>query len=197
MAARLCRILVIVMLLPILMACSSFSSAPEPSAVDIEKAEQEVYAVFVGPGKGTSLILEDTSMGLFSSDTKQVRKTVKNALPHLSRETLNSFMERNQQSSALSPDMQLNRDYVLLSQEELAEISSRGNWNEVLKDRYPNSNGYGYLIFSRVGFNQSLDQAVVYVGQVAGPLMGSGHYYMLEKENGEWLIKAQAMSWVS
>jgi hypothetical protein len=179
------------------MACSLFTSAPEPAPADIEKAEEEIYSFFIGDEKGTSVILEETSMGLFTDDPKEIRSNVKSALPDLSREALNSFMERNQQSSALSPNMQLGTDYLLLSQEELAEISSQGNWNEVLQERYPSTNGHGYLIFSRVGFNDTLDQAVIYVGRVAGPLMGAGYYYMLEKRNGEWIIKAESMAWIS
>jgi hypothetical protein len=116
-------------------------------------------------------------------------------LPDLSGETLTSFAERNEKPTSLSPDMQLGVEYDLLSHEDLAEISSQPNWNEILDERYPGSNGY--LILSRVGFNKSLDQAVIYVGQVAGPLRGSGSYYMLEKQNGEWIIKAESMAWIS
>jgi len=48
-----------------------------------------------------------------------------------------------------------------------------------------------------VGFNNSLDQAVIYVGNMAGPLIGSGFYYLMEKKNGEWVIKEQVMVWIS
>jgi hypothetical protein len=116
-------------------------------------------------------------------------------LPGISNETIDSYVERNVQPSQLAPDMQLGVDYVLLSQEELAEISSQGNWHEILQERYPGSEGY--LIFSRVGFNRTLDQAVLYVGDVAGPLMGAGYCYLLEKQNGEWTIKEQTMVWIS
>ena len=86
-------------------------------------------------------------------------------------------------------------EYTLLSQEELAKISSQPNWNEILAEKYPGSSGY--LLFSRVGFNRTLDQAVIYVGQVAGPLMGSGSYYLLEKQNGEWKILKVIGIWIS
>ena len=91
--------------------------------------------------------------------------------------------------------MNLGVDYVLLSADELAQITSQPNWNEVLNEQYPNS--HGYTVFSRVGFNSSLDQAVIYIGNVAGPMMGSGFYYLMEKENGEWVIKEQVMAWIS
>ena len=86
-------------------------------------------------------------------------------------------------------------DYVLLSADELAKISSQPNWGELLAKKYPNS--HGYTIFSRVGFNKTLDQAVIYVGKVAGPMMGSGSYYLMEKKNGLWLLKEQINVWIS
>ena len=195
MSTRLFRCALTALLISISLACSLFTSAPAPSQAEIEKEEQAVYAFFVGEGTGTSLILEETASGLSTDDIQQTREYIKSGLPDLSRETLNSFMERNQQPTPLSPDMQLGVEYELLSHEYLAEISSQPNWNEILNERYSGSNGY--LILSRVGFNKSLDQAVIYVGQVAGPLMGSGSYYMLEKENGEWILKEQANIWIS
>jgi hypothetical protein len=27
--------------------------------------------------------------------------------------------------------------------------------------------------------------------------MGSGYYYLMEKKNGQWLIKEQVMAWIS
>ena len=195
MATRFGRTLLIVILIPVILACSLFTSAPAPSQAEIEKEEQAVYAFFVGAGTGTSLLLEETASGIGTDDIQQTKEYVKSGLPDLSRDTLNSFVERNQESTPLSPDMQLGVEYELLSHEDLAEISSQPNWNQVLNERYPGSNGY--LILSRVGFNKSLDQAVIYVGQVAGPLMGSGSYYMLEKQNGEWILKDESMSWIS
>jgi len=195
MPIRSFRTVLLVLLIFTSVACSLFTSAPAPSQVEIEKEEQAVYAFFVGEGTGTSLILAETASGLSTDDIQQTREYIKSGLPDLSREALNSFVERNQKPTPLSAEMQLGVEYELLSHEDLAEISSQPNWNQILNERYTGSNGY--LILSRVGFNKSLDQAVIYVGQVAGPLMGSGSYYMLEKQNGEWIIKDESMAWIS
>jgi hypothetical protein len=120
---------------------------------------------------------------------------IKSGLNGISNETVKSLIARNAQPSQLSPDMDLGAKYTLLSAEELSKISSQPNWGEVLANTYPGSNGY--LIFSRVGFNKTLDQAVIYVGQVGGPMMGSGSYYLMEKQNGEWVIKQEVMVWIS
>jgi hypothetical protein len=182
------------LLIPITMACSLFIPAHQPSQADIEKEEQAVYAFFVNE-EGTTLILQNTSTGIADEYPRETINNLKNSLPGISKSTIDSYVERNTQPSQLSPTMDIGTDYILLSQDELTKISSQPNWNELLVEKYPGSNGY--LIFSRVGFNRTLDQAVLYVGQVAGPLMGSGSYYLLEKRNDEWEIKKEIGVWIS
>jgi hypothetical protein len=141
------------------------------------------------------LLLESTSLDVSAGDPKQIAENIRSGLPGIASETVDSLLKRNEGPTQLSAEMQLGVDYMLLSEDELAEISSQPNWHEILKERYPGSEGY--LIFSRVGFNRTLDQAVISVGKVAGPLMGSGAYYLLEKQDGEWVIKDEMMTWIS
>ena len=196
MTTRFFRNILILLLIPGSLASSFFASAPAAGQADIEREEQAVYAVFVSRNKGPAVILQNTSTSLSDEESpRQSMENFKDSLPGISRETIENYGERNEKASQLSPDMQLGVDYVLLTEDELREISSQGKWHEILQERYPGSNGY--VIFSRVGFNKSLDQAVLYVGEVAGPLMGAGHYYLLEKQNGEWTIKEQQMVWIS
>lgn len=173
----------------------STPSVPVPSAADLKKEEQAIYFFFVGKHKGIALILEDTSTGLPSDDPQQMVDFIQSNFTGVSTETIASFQERNQQSTQLAPDMNLGVDYTLLNADELKQITSQPNWGETLNEKYPNSGGY--TIFSRVGFNNALDQAVVYVGSVAGPMMGSGYYYLMEKQNGEWVVKEKVMAWIS
>ena len=176
-------------------ACSFLTPAATPSAADIEKEEQAIYSFFVGGGERTMLILQDTSADISANDPQKSLDYIRSGLPSLSDEALDNFVQRNQQSGPLAPDMELDVDYILLSTEELSEITRQSNWGEVITQKYPGS--YGYTMFSRVGFNNSLDQAIIYVGQMAAPLMGSGFYYLMEKKNGEWVIKEQVMAWIS
>ena len=170
MTTHLSRIALMFIFTTTSVACSLFTSTPAPSLADIDKEEQAVYAVFVGESKGPVLILQNTSMGTLEEDPQQMIANIKGGLPGISKATIDSYIERNAQPDPLSLDMQFGVEYALLSQEELAEISSQPNWHEILQERYPGSQGY--FIFSHVGFNRSLDQAVIYVGNVAGPLMG-------------------------
>ena len=195
MVTRSFRAFSIVLLIPILVACSLFTSRPAPSQADIDKEEQAVYSLFVHAGKGPALILENTATDISHEDPQQTVDYLKSSMEELSRETLNSFIERNETPSSLSADMDLRVEYVLLNERELAEITRQPNWPEVMAEKY--SGSVGYTVFSHVGFNRSLDQAVLYVGDVAGPLMGAGFYYLLEKQNGEWKIIQEIMAWIS
>jgi hypothetical protein len=176
-------------------ACSLFTPASTPSAADIETEEQAVYSTFFGSGLGgTVVILQETSTNISSDNPQQSIDYIKSGLPSVSKETFDNYLERNSEISQLSPDMQIGVDYVLLSTDELSAIMKQPNGWDAFYAKY--SHG-GYTQFSRVGFNDSLDQAVVYVGSMAGPLMGSGFYYLMEKKDGQWVIKEQIMAWIS
>jgi hypothetical protein len=170
-------------------ACSVLTPAvPTKSAVDIDKEEQAVYAFFVN-NNSKVLILQDTSTNIGEDDLQKTVEYIKSGLKGLSNETLDNYLERNKQPSQLSANMNLGVDYVLLSQEDLSKITSQPNWSELMTEKYPGT--HGYTVFSRVGFNNSLDQAVIYVGSVGGPLMGAGYYYLMEKQKGQWDMKEQ------
>jgi hypothetical protein len=178
-----------------LAACSVLASpVPTPSAADIDREEQAVYSFFVREDT-KALILQDTSTNISDDNPQQTIDDIKSGLKGVSQETLDNYLERNKQPSQLPANMNLSTDYVLLSRKDLMEISSQPDWGELLNAKYPGT--HGYIIFSRVGFNNTLDQAVIYVGNVDGPLMGAGYYYLMEKQKGQWLVKDQVMAWIS
>ena len=61
--------------------------------------------------------------------------------------------------------------------------------------KYPNSSGL--VFFSKVGFNDRHDQAFVYVGRTCGGLCGAGEYVLLNKVNGQWVVRDEEGLWVS
>ena len=196
MSIKLLKKASIILLTLNFIACSIFTPAvPTPSKADIEKEEQAIYSFFVSGSNGTAVIMLETSTNISGQAPREIREHIKSSFKDISNETVESYLARNAQPSQLSSDMNLGMDYVFLSADELSKISSQLNWGELLAGKYPNS--HGYTIFSRIGFNNSLDQAVIYVGNVEGPMMGSGFYYLMEKENGEWVIKEQVMVWIS
>jgi len=194
MLEKFFRTALCVTLFVMLFACSA-NSVPSPTNAEVEREERAVYLFFVGNGPGPVLILEQTSASVSDYEPGELQKLVKSNFEDVSKETLESFVSRNSNLSKLTSNMNLGLEYHLLSVDELAEISSQPNWNQILQKRYPNSSGY--YIFSQVGFNNALDQAVIYVGHVAGPMMGYGSYYLMEKVNGEWRMIQEAPAWIS
>ena len=172
-------------LVSVTVACSFLSGAPTPTAAEIELKEQEVYAFFLDDAGDVPLILQDIS----TQNPGQSRQDIKSNVRGASNETVDNFLERNAQPGQLSPEMQFDKEYILLKPDELSALASQSNWGVALREKYPNSNGY--LYFSRVGLNSELDQALIYVGQVFGPLACTGDYYLLEINNGEWLLMDQ------
>jgi hypothetical protein len=194
MSTKVFKNLLMVPLALIFLACSVFTPQPTPEAADMEKEEQAVYSFFMQTS-GTTLILQDTSTNITDDTAQQTMDYIKSDLKGISRETLNNYLERNEQPGQLAPDMDLGADYLLLDSKGLAKITRQPNWHEILKEKYPTSEGY--IVFSRVGFNRTLDQALIYVGRVRGPLMGAGYYYLMGKIDGEWRIKEEIMVWIS
>ena len=187
------RFATFVFILALTAACAP--SASKPSADEIEKAEQAVYDYFVGGAEGKVVIMLETS-AIFPQDTPdEVREYLKSELPEAPQEAVESYIERNTQPGKLSSDMQLDADFILVPAEEIYQITSQPDWDTLLTQTYEGA--HGYTVFSRVGFNDTLDQAVVYVGNVAAPLMGAGYYYLMEKKNGQWIITEQVMVWIS
>ena len=71
---------------------------------------------------------------------------------------------------------------------------NRDGW-KVFYERHPNAAGYWQ--FSRPAYNASADEALVYVSHSCGWLCGTGHLYLLAKENDQWKVKNRVMLWIS
>lgn len=168
------------------------------SPTDVEKEEQAVYSSFFEKYSETIVILQETSTGFLPSSSEELEERmnyITSGLPGASKETLNDFFERNRrQPGQLSPDMQLGIEYILLSPDEFSTIMNQANGWDAFYKKYSRS---GYVQLSQVGFNKTLDQAIVYVSSVPGPMMGGGNYYLMEKKDGQWVIKEQVLAWIS
>jgi len=173
------------------------TSSPIVSSTEIEKEEQAVYSSFFSTSTGTLVILQDAYTRWLPSspeDLEQRTGYIAAGLPGASQETLDNYLERNRQPSQLSPDMQIGSDYILLGADEFSAVMDQPNGWDAFYEKYSRS---GYVQLSRVGFNETLDQAIVYVASVPGPMMGAGNYYLMQKKNGQWVIQEQVLAWVS
>jgi hypothetical protein len=67
-------------------------------------------------------------------------------------------------------------------------------WDGFYK-KFPNSQGH--MSLSRVGFNSDRTKALVYMTNFCGNLCAVGCYFLLHKEYGDWIIRAEFDCWVS
>ncbi len=170
-----------------------------PAADQINQEEQAVYAFLLAKlyQHKEYVIMADTATSSTGVDSNtQTLTYVLQNMHGIATDTLASFRARNTMAQVLRPDMQLGGPYTLLSQTARSQIfgQNQSGW-DIFYNRYAQSPGI--TTFSRVGFDASLDQALVYMGTQSNWLVGAGYYYLLEKVNGSWSIDQQVMVWVS
>lgn len=72
------------------------------------------------------------------------------------------------------------------------------NWSFTLEEymTFP-SRKCGIITFSRTGFNSNGTKAVIYVDEYCHGRCGIGYLYLLEKQNGIWVMMKEQMLWIS
>src|SRR5689334_5131466 len=126
---RIQKIFIFLLTLPLL-ACTAIpggSDMPTPSPDQIAKEEQAVYSFFLTEVGEPALILQNTSSFLTQTDPEEAREYIESSLDDLSKEALESYLARNSQPGPLAADMNLGVRYVLLTEDQLSEISSQAN----------------------------------------------------------------------
>jgi hypothetical protein len=185
----------------LLAACSTPTQTPAPtiSAADMDTEEIAVYAaLFAAMYPDQPLVLMDqTATG--PGGTGNTVSTLEYALGQMTGvapETAASFQVRNEAAHPLDPEMALGIQFVLLSEINMRDIFNvnQDGW-AMFYSRYPNTPGMTSV--SRVGFNDTLDQALVYVGTQSHWLAGAGYIVLMKKVDGVWTIDQQVMTWIS
>jgi len=174
-------------------------AGPTPTA-DINVEENAIYAALIGQRYVRDdikliVIKEQTSPFIQPDELESVLQNAKEGLPGLSNATLEDFRAKNQESHPVGADLKLDVKYVLIGQAEMEEIfQDSTGWNKFYT-RYPNSQGV--MTLSRVGFNEALDQALVYVGNQSDGKAGAGYFFLLSKADGQWTVQSEMMVWIS
>jgi hypothetical protein len=194
------RKLLISLVCLVLAACTaSPAQTPTASAPQMDAEEQSVYAaVLLKLYAAPNYVIMNTSttslVGI--EDTSSTLDHVLLNMHDVGVETIQSFRNRNDAAYTLRPDMQIGAGYVLLTQVEKTGLfnQNRDGW-QLFYEKYPDAPGITTL--SRVGFNNALDQALVYAGTQSQWLAGAGYYLFLKKVNGTWTVLQQVMTWIS
>jgi hypothetical protein len=174
-------------------------STPTPAADQIEVEEQAVYAFLLPKmykNRGYVIMATTATDATGVDNTSQTLDYILQNMHGVAPETVNSFRARNDTSYPIRPDMALGSPYSLLTQAGRSRIfgQNQSGW-EVFYNRYPQAPGITTL--SRVGFNVTFDQALVYIGTQSNWQVGAGYYVLLKKTNGVWNIDQQVMAWIS
>ena len=152
----------------------------------IGQDDQAIYSLFADDAVGTVIpIREDTFPDTYPRNEEETGHFITSNLPSVSGETLATYIDVNSTSSTLPSNMTLGVNYVLVSTPEFLEITSRPDWRNIWRQRFPHSE-VGCIAFSRIGFNDAHTQALVYVAR----LWVDGGYYLLERSavEGVWEI---------
>ena len=97
------------------------------------------------------------------------------------KDTLEDFKTVNQVSQTLDMQLSVNKpyEYVVLPIDE-------NGWTD-FEQKYPNA--ISITTLSKVGLNQKLDQALVYMAYYCGNECGSANIYFLVREGESWKVK--------
>ena len=146
--------------------------------------DQVIYSLFIkDPNGKTVIVREDTATDTFPQNEEEARNYIKTNLLKVSSETLNNYLFVNSIPSKLPSTKQPGLNYILISTPDFLEITGKPEWRDIWKQKYPNSE-VGCIAFSRIGFNNSHTQALIYVSR----LWVNGGYYLLElnAQKGIW-----------
>jgi hypothetical protein len=188
------------LLVAMLAACGDSESAPPDNSTDVHAAdEQAVFAAVLAQEYGASFyVIYDQTMACSLDDPECTNSLtyVEARIPELAVETVASFCVRSAATQPLSADMDLGAPYALVSSQEMHAIfsSTQDGW-QLFYERYPDAPGA--MMFSRVGFNSTGEQALVAWRFQWDWLAGDGGFILLVKEAGAWQVAHKVVTILS
>jgi len=159
---------------------------PQNTPVAMDQDDPTIYSLFMDDAEGKTIIIrEDAFTDTYPQNEEETENFIKSNLPSVSSETLDNYIYVNSITSKLPSSMNLGVNYIFISTPEFLEITSNPDWRDIWRQRFPNSE-VGCIAFSKIGFNDSHTQALIYVTR----LWVDGGYYLLEHnaQKGVWEI---------
>ena len=179
-------------------------SPNKPTPAELLKAEQEVYSAVLQDTRNAYSIeinkfqvVEYTSpeelKGYFPEDSADYSVDFKE-IPDLKKETWKDYQEKNKVSQPIKNYLPFTTEVILVNPSGVG-ISSGTNDRQF----------YWWVSLSRIGFDSSLTQALLLVGDCMGEscfgnsnvsMYSQGYYMFLKKENEKWIIQNQQRNWL-
>lgn len=132
------------------------------------------------------VVLSQTGPALSGISAEDLYTSLSTDLPDISPETAADFLARNTEEYPLKDNFDPERKILLLSQQELDEqFGTPIDWNQ-FNLAYPTAAGF-YTI-SCIGYNNTGDQALIYVTDTSETVGGEGVFFLLVIKDGEWKL---------
>jgi hypothetical protein len=183
------------LLILVLVLGSCGPGLPNATVTPSPNIEAEEYAVYsalirqnpIGYNLGSYFAVREQTM----ADLDMFERTLEN-VDRLPSSLMDSYRSRNAASYKLSPNLDMEQDYIMMPQEVFDEILLKkgSRWTD-FEAKYPGASGF--VTFSRVGFNADGDEAIASMGYRCG----AGGLYILVKEDGSWQVQETLMVWQS
>jgi hypothetical protein len=140
----------------------------------------------------TNEMSEESSLA-FESEEYAIK-----ALPELKGETIDDFHVNIRKCHHLARKFDIPVKYELITDKDTDRFFGRDNLRSGWQGFYAKYKGSpGITTFSNVGFDDAMTQALLTTGNTCGGLCGAGHFVMLQKENGVWVVKKKIVTWIS
>jgi hypothetical protein len=100
-------------------------------------------------------------------------------------ETVESFLTAIETQKPLPKELRRLPAFLVVEASEARAITARNGWRDFERR---NALAPGSVAVSRIGFDPSGSQALLYVDFVCGSLCGSGRFVLLEREGATWHV---------
>jgi len=177
------------------------------SPAEISAEEYAVYNALLTASKEFSLgsgyqyITVYDQTGLSEGLTRpgeDLYAAIRQKMPAVIKELVDNLVAVNTEPYDLAPRFAFEVPVVLVSWREYETLSKELEEQkcfETVRERFPHPEFQGWFRLSRVGFNQSMDQALVYVESYV--CNGAGFIVLMEKHSDIWKMTAYTLVWVS
>jgi len=198
----MCKFLPLICVTLLLACCTGAVKVAELDKQGLTAQEYEVYsaalnAIYAGSKEFDVLVVEDRTLSISHTEEEWTRemKSLLRHMPGISQEMIDDFHSKNRGISSLTKSVNLPIKCVLIDAEESRKVF-QGNisWSDFYF-KYPKAQGL--MALSRVGFNASEEQALIYIRNQRSYNIGEGFYVLLFKENHTWIIKEKYQSLIS
>jgi hypothetical protein len=159
----------------------------------LSQTDYEIYSKIISDFKSKTLVIKKETRGFeFNPDFKDFKKYFET----LDKETFDDFAVKLLTEDTLTDHFITKKEIVFISSGKIKELFSSvksDGWEAFYKEF---GKTQGITTFSRIGYNKSNTQALVYHGTQSQWLIGAGYYDLFEFRRGKWVRISSYKAWV-